>query len=85
MSLGPLELAMLAAIALLFFGPSKLPQLGRSFGDAIRGFKSAMNDVHDSKPDSPQANTSEKLVTPQTSDLTDSKIKDANKETIPHS
>lgn len=26
-------------IALLFFGPSKLPQLGKSLGEAIRGFK----------------------------------------------
>jgi sec-independent protein translocase protein TatA len=50
MSLGPLELAMLAAIALLFFGPAKLPQLGKSLGDAIRGFKSAMNDVQNPEP-----------------------------------
>lgn len=46
MSLGPLELAMLAAIALLFFGPAKLPQLGKSIGEAIRGFKGAMNDMN---------------------------------------
>jgi sec-independent protein translocase protein TatA len=46
MSLGPLELAMLAAIALLFFGPAKLPQLGKSIGEAIRGFKGAMSDMN---------------------------------------
>ncbi len=27
------------ALALLFFGPSKLPALGASLGEAIRGFK----------------------------------------------
>lgn len=46
MSLGPLELAMIAAIALLFFGPAKLPQLGKSIGEAIRGFKGAMSDMN---------------------------------------
>lgn len=30
-------------IFLVFFGPKKLPQLGQSLGEAIRGFKDAMN------------------------------------------
>ncbi len=58
MSLGPLELAMLAAIALLFFGPAKLPQLGKSLGDAIRGFKSAMNDIQEPEPPKKSTTTS---------------------------
>ncbi len=52
MSLGPLELAVLVFIGLLFFGPTKLPELGRAFGETIRGFKKAMNDT-DNKPTSP--------------------------------
>lgn len=52
MSLGPLELAVLVFIGLLFFGPTKLPELGRAFGETIRGFKKAMNDT-DTKPTSP--------------------------------
>ena len=43
MSLGPMELALLLGIALLVFGPSRLPGLGRSVGDAIRGFKKGMS------------------------------------------
>jgi len=31
------------ALALLFFGPSKLPQLGASLGEAIRGFKKGVS------------------------------------------
>ena len=31
--------AVVLALALLFFGPSKLPALGASLGEAIRGFK----------------------------------------------
>lgn len=32
-------------IVLLFFGPSKLPQLGQSVGKAIRGFKEGLNEI----------------------------------------
>lgn len=32
-------------IVLLFFGPSKLPQLGQSIGKAIRGFKDGLNEI----------------------------------------
>lgn len=46
MGIGPMHLFVLAAIALLFFGPSKLPALGKSMGEAIKGFKDAMNDVN---------------------------------------
>ncbi len=37
----PLHLLIIAGIALLVFGPKKLPELGKGFGDAIRGFKAA--------------------------------------------
>lgn len=39
----PLHLLIIAGIALLVFGPKKLPELGRGLGDGIRGFKSAMS------------------------------------------
>jgi len=34
---------ILLVIVLLFFGPKKLPDLGKSLGKAIRGFKDALN------------------------------------------
>jgi TatA/E family protein of Tat protein translocase len=37
------HLLILAVIMLLFFGPSRLPQLGQSLGRAIRGFKSGLS------------------------------------------
>ena len=37
------ELIVIFAIALIVFGPSKLPDLSKSLGEAIRGFKKAMN------------------------------------------
>ncbi len=39
----PLHLLIIAGIALLIFGPKKLPELGRGLGDGIRGFKTAMS------------------------------------------
>jgi sec-independent protein translocase protein TatA len=38
----PVHLLIIAGIALLVFGPKKLPELGKGLGESIRGFKSAM-------------------------------------------
>ncbi len=43
--LGPSELVVILLIALLIFGPSKLPELGRSLGKAIREFKKVTSEV----------------------------------------
>jgi sec-independent protein translocase protein TatA len=38
----PMHLMIIAGIALLVFGPKKLPELGKGLGESIRGFKTAM-------------------------------------------
>ena len=38
------EMAVIFTIALLVFGPKKLPEIGRSVGKAIRGFQDASRD-----------------------------------------
>jgi sec-independent protein translocase protein TatA len=38
----PTHLIIIAGIALLIFGPKKLPELGKGLAESIRGFKSAM-------------------------------------------
>lgn len=43
MSLGIPELVVLVVIVLLFFGPSRLPGLGKAVGSAIRGFKKGVS------------------------------------------
>jgi sec-independent protein translocase protein TatA len=40
----PMHLLVIFGIALLVFGPKKLPELGKGIGDGIRGFKTAMKD-----------------------------------------
>jgi sec-independent protein translocase protein TatA len=39
----PMHLLVIFGIALLVFGPKKLPELGKGIGEGIRGFKAAMN------------------------------------------
>ena len=49
--LTPGHLMVLAVIALLVFGPKRLPELGRSLGAGMRGFKSAIEgDEEDDRP-----------------------------------
>ena len=38
------EMAVFAVIALLVFGPKKLPELGRSLGKTLKGFQSASSE-----------------------------------------
>ena len=45
----PMHLLIIFGIALLVFGPKKLPELGKGIGEGIRGFKSAMN-AEEEKP-----------------------------------
>ncbi len=54
-SLGAPELIVIFIVALLVFGPSKLPELGKSLGEAIRGFKKAINDAENTPANNPQA------------------------------
>jgi len=53
-NIGPLEIGIVLVIALLVFGPKKLPDLGRSLGNSIREFKGSIggedDDAKDEKP-----------------------------------
>jgi sec-independent protein translocase protein TatA len=40
----PMHLLAIFGIALLVFGPKKLPELGKGIGEGIRGFKAAMKE-----------------------------------------
>ena len=40
----PMHLLVIFFIALLFFGPRKLPELGKGLGDGIRALKEGMKD-----------------------------------------
>lgn len=38
-------LVLILVIALIIFGPSKLPEIGRAFGNTLKEFKKATNDL----------------------------------------
>ena len=42
--LQPMHLLVILGLALIIFGPKKLPELGKGLGEGIRGFKTAMKD-----------------------------------------
>ena len=44
-SIGPWELVLILLIALIVFGPGKLPEVARSVGKGINEFKKASNEV----------------------------------------
>ena len=52
--IGPLEIGIVLAIALVVFGPKKLPELGRGLGGGMREFKQSVTaEVRELKSSSP--------------------------------
>ena len=47
MRLGFGEIMVVLVLVLLVFGPSKLPQLGSSLGEALRSFKKGLSSLRD--------------------------------------
>ncbi|MDQ6420106.1 twin-arginine translocase TatA/TatE family subunit [Paenibacillus sp. LHD-117] len=45
--IGATGIILLVLIALLLFGPNKLPELGRAFGKTLREFKSGAREIMD--------------------------------------
>jgi sec-independent protein translocase protein TatA len=69
--IGPLELIIVLVIALLVFGPKKLPELGRSLGSGMREFKDSITGGDKDDDDAPE------LATPADDDSASSEKHDA--------
>jgi sec-independent protein translocase protein TatA len=50
LGIGPLELIIVLVIALVVFGPKRLPDLGRSLGTGMREFKDSITGKNDDDP-----------------------------------
>lgn len=46
--IGMWEILLILAVALIIFGPAKLPELGRSIGNGLKEFKKATSELKDS-------------------------------------
>ncbi|MGE5800031.1 MAG: twin-arginine translocase TatA/TatE family subunit [Syntrophaceae bacterium] len=53
-NIGLPELLIIVVIALVFFGPGKLPEMGSAVGKAIRGFKKSMSDPENKTEKEPE-------------------------------
>lgn len=51
MSPGPLSLIIIALVALIIFGPKKLPEFGKAIGSSLREFKNATKGLVDDDED----------------------------------
>ena len=47
--LGGMELAVILVIALIVFGPKRLPEIGKTLGKGMREFKSTVGEIEDVK------------------------------------
>ena len=75
-SIGMPELIVIFLIALVIFGPRKLPELGRSLGKSIAEFKRASNELEstleeeirvEERADAAKAQTSQSVTAPAAS------------------
>ncbi len=46
--IGMWEILLIVAVALIIFGPAKLPELGRSIGNGLKEFRRATKELKDS-------------------------------------
>jgi sec-independent protein translocase protein TatA len=61
----PTHLILVLVVALLLFGPRKLPELGKGLGEGLRGFKDAIKGVDPKSEASTHAASDAHTVTPQ--------------------
>ncbi|HEX4466787.1 MAG TPA: twin-arginine translocase TatA/TatE family subunit [Solirubrobacteraceae bacterium] len=79
----PIHIAFLLILLLLVFGAKRLPEMGRSLGSGMRGFKDALGGEHDAPsalatappaavaPVAPPVAATAPIVTPAAPDATD--------------
>jgi sec-independent protein translocase protein TatA len=58
-NIGPMELIIVLAIALIVLGPKRLPEAGRSLGRGLREFKDSLSGEKEHDDDEPPALKSE--------------------------
>jgi sec-independent protein translocase protein TatA len=68
--IGPGEIAILLLVALLVFGPKRLPEMGRSIGKGMREFKDSVTGKDDDDAVTPELPVAEEPAQAPKSDTT---------------
>ena len=80
------EIAVISALALIIFGPKRLPELGRTLGKTLKGLQTASTEFEKeiqkamSNDESPEKSSNDQLVNPKdpnTPPLTDRQVKNS--------
>lgn len=61
-NIGPWELILVLVIALIIFGPGKLPEVGRAVGKSLNEFKKASTEVKQQVQDAINVDDENKVV-----------------------
>jgi len=61
----PMHLIIILAIALIVFGPGKLPEIGKGLGKSIRDFKKAMS----GEEEKPATEVKKEITSPDTTEI----------------
>ena len=75
----PMHLIIILAIALVIFGPGKLPELGAALGKSIREFKKAMADANKDIDVTSEVEEPKEIVSPAAVEMKQEKV---SKETV---
>ncbi|MGB3188375.1 twin-arginine translocase TatA/TatE family subunit [Lyngbya sp. PCC 8106] len=57
--LGLPEMGVILLVAVFIFGPKKIPELGKTIGQALKGFKDEMQNDLETDSDNPEVKKSE--------------------------
>jgi len=66
LDLSPVHLVILLVVVLLFFGPSRLPELSKAIGKSVRYFKKGLHDIQDELETPPSDEKKESTSPPPT-------------------
>ena len=77
-NIGPGEVILLLAIALLVLGPGKLPEVGASLGKTIREFRKNATDVQDAASLEPRRSTPSQATAPTPDETVEARRSDGS-------
>ncbi len=85
-NIGPFEIAIVLIIALIVFGPKRLPELGRSLGKGINEFKEGISsiggdDEHDDDDDDAPVEITASTAEPEVTEIARDDGKEVSGET----